>query len=392
MFQDSPTYIIAAYRTPIGTQNGWLSDYDAAELAAPVLKKLATHCPDPTALTHVIMGNVRGPGGNIARIASLSAGLDVPSITVDRQCGSGLAAIEIGAYWAHARSGYVIAGGSESASCQPTTFLADRSIADNPYGRLYERAPFAPDGWPDPDMGEAADRLSEIHQISRERQDAYASRSHQRAIDAIDKGLFADEIVPIGQITLDQRPRRRFTPERLARFRPIFRPSGTVTAANSCGINDGAAGVLICDESSWVTMGRPSALKIKALSCATCDTDRPGWGIVPAVRAVLDDASIAIADIDLIECNEAFAGQVLTCLDALGIDEERCCLEGGALALGHPWGASGAVLVTRLFTQMVRHGRGHYGLAAIAIGGGQGMAILVEKTSHSSAEKGIPLA
>lgn len=369
------SYIIEALRTPIGTAAGMLRDHDAAGLASPVLRRLAEACPGED-IDRVILGNVRGPGGNVARIAALGAGMtEAPALTVDQQCGSALAAIEIAHHWLHSSRGCLVAGGSQSVSTQPLTAWPGQ---DGQSPQPYERAPFTPTGVPDPDMGEAADALADAHGISRQRQDEYAARSHERAVTSQESGGFVEEIVALGEVDSDERPRRGFTVERLARFRPAFRPGGTVTAANSCGVNDGAAAVLMTDEQTFNAAPRP-ALRVLSVCSATCPPELPGWGIVPAAQRALTQAGVGTSELDVVECNEAFAGQVLACLDALGIDEEHNCAQGGAIALGHPWAASGAVLLTRLFTQLVRQDKGRYGLAAMAIGGGQGIAAVVER-------------
>jgi acetyl-CoA C-acetyltransferase len=229
----------------------------------------------------------------------------------------------------------------------------------------------------DPDMGLAADLLAAEHAVTRGRQDAYAARSHARAHITQEAGGFDAEIVPVDGVHRDERPRRGLTVERLARFRPAFRPEGTVTAGNACGVNDGAAAVAIVDAATHERLGLPG-LRILGTATAGVDPNRPGIGIVPAVRAALARAQVGLDDIDVVELNEAFAGQVLACCDELGLAPERVCAEGGALAIGHPWGASGAVLVVRLFSQLVRRGRGRLGLAAIAVGGGQGIAVVFE--------------
>jgi acetyl-CoA C-acetyltransferase len=227
-------------------------------------------------------------------------------------------------------------------------------------------------------MGEAADLVAARAGISRERQDAYALRSHRRAVAAAGRGAYDVELVPVGGLTVDERPRAGLTPERLARMRPIFSAQGTATAGTSCGINVGAAAVAFLtaeDRRRW----RLPGLRILASATVGVSPRTPGLGLVPAVRAALDRAGVTLDDLAVIELNEAFAGQVLACCDELGLDPERICVEGGAIALGHPWGASGAVLAVRLFGQLVRAGRvGGLGLAAIAVGGGQGVAMVVE--------------
>ena len=367
--------VVAALRTPIGTAGGSLSAVTAADLAAPVLAELARLAPG--APRDVVLGNCTGPGGDVARVASLTAGLpvEVPALTVDRQCGSGLAAVDVAAAMLRAAPGVVLAGGVESASTAPLRFWP----GDPP--RRYERAPFAPEHLGDPDMGLAADLLAEKAGVSRERQDAYAARSHALAAATRDAGGFDAEVVATHGVTRDERPRAGLTPARLARLRPAFRPAdegGTVTAGNACGVNDGAAAVVLVDAATHRRLDVPG-LRVLATATAGVEPGLPGLGLVPAVQQALAAAGLGLDDLDAIELNEAFAGQLLACCDALSLDPDRVCVEGGALALGHPWGASGAVLVVRLFSQLVRAGRGRYGLAAIAVGGGQGVAVVVER-------------
>ena len=367
--------VVAALRTPIGTAGGTLSAVTAADLATPVLAELARLAPGPP--RDVVLGNCTGPGGDVARVASLTAGLpvDVPALTVDRQCGSGLAAVDVAAAMLRAAPGVVLAGGVESASTAPLRFWP----GDPP--RRYERAPFAPEHLGDPDMGLAADLLAEKAGVPRERQDAYAARSHALAAATRDAGGFDAEVVATHGETRDERPRAGLTPARLARLRPAFRPAdegGTVTAGNACGVNDAAAAVVLVDAATHRRLDVPG-LRVLATATTGVDPALPGLGLVPAVRQALAVAGIGLDDVDVVELNEAFAGQLLACCDAISLAPDRVCVEGGALALGHPWGASGAVLVVRLFSQLVRAGRGRYGLAAIAVGGGQGVAVVVER-------------
>jgi len=373
---ESGAVIVEALRSPIGTAGRALAELSAAELAGPVLR--AVHAATGTAkVREVVLGNCMGPGGDVARVAALGAGLPetVPALTVDRQCASGLAAVEVGAALLAGSTGVVLAGGVESVSTAPWRFWPPAS-GGSP--ERYERAPFAPESVGDPDMGLAADLLAEEARIDRSRQDAFAARSHARAAATAASGGFEEEIVPIGTVGRDERPRPGLTVERLARLRPAFRPRGTVTAGNSCGINDGAAVVALADPQTARELGRPG-LRVLATATAGVDPNRPGLGLVPAVRLALTRAGVSLHEVDVVELNEAFAGQILACCDELGLDPGRVCPDGGALALGHPWGASGAVLVVRLFSQIVREGRGRLGLAAIAAGGGQGVAMVVER-------------
>ena len=366
--------VVAALRTPIGTAGRSLAGVTAAGLAAPVLRALADDVGTPH---DVVLGNCMGPGGDVARVSALQAGLDVPALTVDRQCASGLAAVVVAARSLTEERGVVLAGGTESVSTAPWRSWPPAGPDEEPV--RYERAPFAPEAVGDPDMGLANDLLAEERGVSRQAQDAYAARSHARAFATSRCGGFDPEIVPLGEVRSDERPRPGLTEARLARLRPAFRPNGTVTAGNACGINDGAAAVAVVDGATATRLGRPG-LRILSSATVSCDPNRPGWALVPAARLALQRAGRDLADIDVVELNEAFAGQVLACCAELGLDPCRVCPEGGALGLGHPWGASGAVLVVRLFSQLVRRSSPdrRTGLAAIAAGGGQGVAVVVE--------------
>jgi acetyl-CoA C-acetyltransferase len=323
-------------------------------------------------------------------VASLAAGLgvEVPAVTVDRQCGSGLEAIRVAAALITAGlAGTVLAGGAESASTAPWRLARPRRATDVP--RPYERAPFAPAGYADPEMGEAADDVARHGGISRERQDAYAARSHARSITAAQGGRFEAELVPVAGMVEDDRPRRGLTPAVLRRFRPAFGSAGTATAGNSCGINDGAAAVALVPEAVRAASKLPG-LRILGTAVAGVDPALPGLGPVPAVGQLLKRAGLDVDDLAVLEITEAFASQVLACTDALGLDplgadDHRVCPEGGAIALGHPWGASGALLLVRLFGSLVRRRGGRYGVATCAIGGGQGIAVLVEAVSDDPA-------
>jgi len=380
--------VVAARRTAFTTAGRALSQVAAADLAAPVLAALAAELElrltPATAVDDVVLGNCCGPGGDLARVAALAAGLgvQVPGVTVDRQCGSGLDAVRLaGALVGSGVAEVVLAGGTESAS------LAG-----------FARAAFAPPGTPDPDMGPAAEALAVACRVDRERQDAYAERSHARAIAMQDGGGYDTELVAVHGVRHDDRPRRGLTRQTLSRFRPAFAEGGSVTAGNACGKSDGAAVVAVVSERLRDQAGLPG---LRILGSAVCGVDPalPGLGPVPAVRRVLAAAGVRLADVEVLEITEAFAAQVLACTDALGLDPlgadaERVCPQGGALALGHPWGASGAMLVVRLFSQLVHSpgpgpgpgldpgypaGGPRYGLACCAIGGGQGLAVLVER-------------
>lgn len=365
--------VIAARRTPIGEAGGALRAVPVDRLGAAALRAVLDDA-DVSAVDDVLLGNVLGPGGNPARVAALRAGLgeQVPGLTVDRQCASGLTAITTAAAMVRAGAGeWYAAGGVESPSTAPWRAWRPRSATEPP--RFYDRAPFAPAEIGDPDMGPAADLVAAEAGISRERQDAFAARSHERAVAAQDAGRFAAELVPVGGVRADERPRRGFTPQRLARFRPAFTPGGTATAANSCGVNDGAAVVLVTTEQQRRRLGVPG-LRLVASRTSGVDPNRLGLGAVPAMRELVAEHAP-----EVVEFNEAFAGQALACLDAAGIDERLVSPDGGAIALGHPWGASGAVLVVRLFSRMVRADGPRVGLTALSSGGGLGVAAMWER-------------
>ncbi len=375
MTPEEAPVVTAALRTPIGTAGRSLAGVGADRLAATVLAELPGRAGlSPGDVDEVVLGNCMGPGGDLARVAALTAGLPArtPALTVDRQCASGLAAIDVAARSVRTGADVVLAGGVESASTAPWRSWPP---VDGGEAIRYTRAPFAPEGQ-DPDMGPANDLLAEEAGVSQERQDAYAARSHARAVAAQREGAYDHELVAVGDVAHDERPRAGLGVDRLARFRPTFRPGGSVTVGNSCGISDGAAVVALLSPERWRS-GRRPGLQVLATATAGVDPTRPGRGIVPAAREALDLAGVGLDDLAAVELTEAFAGQVLACCDELDLDPERVCREGGALALGHPWGASGAILLVRLFHQLVRRGPGHLGLAAIAAGGGQGVAMVV---------------
>ncbi|MEU1993403.1 thiolase family protein [Nocardia gamkensis] len=369
--------LVAPRRTPIGNAGHGLADLTVTDLAAPVLRDVLAALRGAGVdadVDDVVLGNCLGPGGDPARVAALRAGLGVhvPGVTVDRQCGSGLDAVMQAAL--RVRSGadeLILAGGVESASTAPWRFWPPVAGAEPV---RYTRAPFAPPGFPDPDMGAAADDLARARGISRERQDAYAARSHTLAA-ATD---FSAEIVPIGDVHRDERIRAGMTTARLARLRPSFGVDGTATAGNSCGISDGAAVMAVTSES--MAAGLPA---LRVLGCAVAGSDPafPGLGPVPAIRKLLRRTGVGVADLGVIEITEAFASVVLAVADELGLDESTICPQGGAIAMGHPWGASGAILLVRLASRMLRADGPALGLAACAIGGGQGIAVLVERVS-----------
>jgi len=381
---DRTPVVIAARRTPIGTAGHALAGVDLVGLLAPVLRALVEDLgPDAPAVQDVVIGNCRGPGGNPARVAALAAGLGtgVPGVTVDRQCGSGQEAVHQAATAVLAGVvDVVLAGGAESASTAPWRLARPATSTGLPMP--YERAPFAPSEIGDPDMGPAAETVAAICGVTRERQDAYAARSHALTLAAADAGAFDAEIVPVAGMASDERP-RRLTEAVLSRLRPAFVPGGTVTAGNCCGVSDCAAAVAIVPAYLREALGTPG-LALRGWVCVGLDPNTPGLGPVPAVEKLLKDTGISLAEVGVVEMTEAFAAQVLACTDAFGLDPlgsdaARICPQGGAIAMGHPWGASGAMLLVRLFAQMVRADGPRLGIATCAIGGGQGLALLAER-------------
>ncbi|MFC8797577.1 thiolase family protein [Promicromonospora sp. NPDC057138] len=366
--------IVAARRTPIGTRGRALASLNVEQLAAPVIRAARADAEAAAGrrldVADVVLGNCMGPGGNPARVAALAAGLgiEVTGATVDRQCGSGLAAVLDAATAIRAGDDRPrIAGGVESASTAPA-----RSVD----GVRYDRAPFTPQGWPDPDMVQAAQDLAATDGISRERQDAHAARSHRRARAARDAGRFAAELVPVAGLAADD---SIGVAERLLSRLPVLFAGGTLTAGTATRISDGAAAVAVVPRR---LAGRAPGLAVRGHAVVGCDPALPGVGAAPAVRAALDSAGADVGDIAAFEIVEAFASQSLAVLGRLGLDDDdpRVCADGGALALGHPWGASGAISVVRLFGRLVRAGApaGTLGVAAASVGGGMGVAAVVE--------------
>ena len=386
-FPDRTPVVIAARRTPIGTAGHALAGVDLVGLLAPVLRALVDDLgPEAPGVDDVVIGNCRGPGGNPARVAALAAGLgiEVPGVTVDRQCGSGQEAVHQAATAVLAGAvDVVLAGGAESASTAPWRLARPATSTGLP--TAYERAPFAPSEIGDPDMGPAAEAVAAMCGVTRQRQDAYASRSHALTLAAARAGAFDVELVPVGGMVADERP-RQLTEAVLSRLRPAFVAGGTVTAGNCCGVSDGAAAVAVVPERLRAALGVPG-LALRGWVCVGLDPNTPGLGPVPAVAKLLKDTGIELAEVGVVEMTEAFAAQVLACTDALGldpldslsVDAGRVCPQGGAIAMGHPWGASGAMLLVRLFAQMVRVDGPRLGIATCAIGGGQGLALLAER-------------
>jgi len=375
--------IVMAKRTPIGKIGGILSTLEPEELLSPLIRHLIEETNLPSdIIDDVIIGNVVGLGGNIARVAALEAGLPVtiPGVTVDRQCGSGLEAINIAARFIQSGAGEVyLAGGVESTSRAPWKMSKPSTLMGLP--QLYTRAHFTPSFYGDPEMGIAAENVAKYYEITREQQDLYSLKSHQKAIHYEHSGRFQQEIVPLqvqgDWLTVDECPRADTSLKKLQQLKPIFLEQGTVTAGNACPLNDGAALVLIMSLEKCRELGLKPILRVVDGQAAGIDPNFLGMGPVPAVQKVLRRQRLTVDDLDIVEFNEAFASQVIASLQELRIPQLKVNLGGGALAIGHPYGASGAILMTRLCSEML-YKPYNRGLATLGIGGGIGIATIVE--------------
>ena len=395
-------WIVEAVRTPIGRYGGALAGVRPDDLAAIVLRAVVDRAGvDPAIVEDVILGCANQAGEDnrdVARMALLLADfpVDVGGLTVNRLCGSGLQAINTGAHAIAVGDGDVfIGGGVESMTRAPYVQLkaeaaydrGSRELADTTLGWRFVNPRLAERHYPY-SMGETAENVAERWGVSRERQDAFALESQQRAVAAIDAGRFDTQIVPVEVpqkrgdpivVARDEHPRADTTLEALAKLRPAFKADdGTVTAGNSSGINDGASAVLLVEAERGRALGLAPMARVVATAVAGVDPAIMGVGPVPASRKALDRAGIGVADLDLIELNEAFASQSLVCIDELGLDPAKVNVNGGAIALGHPLGMSGGRLITMLVHELRRTG-GRYGLATMCIGVGQGIATVVER-------------
>jgi 3-oxoadipyl-CoA thiolase len=392
-------YVIDAVRTPIGKYGGALSSVRPDDLLAHVIRELMARNKnvDPTAIEDVIAGDANQAGEdnrNVARMAALLAGLPVtiPGNTVNRLCASGLQAIMDGARQIECDDAVlIIACGVESMSRAPfvmpkatTPFQRTPEVYDTTLGWRFVNNRLSDVHYPY-SMGETGENVAKQWGITREAQDAFAVESQEKYFAALEKGLWKDEIVPVEvagakgtttTIDTDEHPRRT-TLEKLATLKPAFVKDGTVTAGNSSGINDGAAAMLLASEETVRKYGLKPIAKVIAGAVAGVDPSIMGIGPVPATQKVLKRASLSIANMDLIELNEAFASQSLACIHDLQIDRSRVNVNGGAIALGHPLGCSGVRLSTTLVHEMKRRGS-KYGLATMCVGVGQGASIIFE--------------
>jgi 3-oxoadipyl-CoA thiolase len=394
--------IIEAVRTPMGAYRGALSRVRPDDMAAHVIAAAVERSGiDPSEVADVYMGAANQSGEDnrdVARMASLLAGLpvEVPGVTVNRLCASGLEAVNQASRAIRLGEGKVyLAGGVESMSRAPWVLPKPEAGLPRGDGTLYDTTlgwrmvnPRMAERYSTEPMGETGENVAERYGISREDQDAFALRSHQRAVEAREEGWFTEQIAPIevppasrgSEPTLsarDEGPRADTSLEQLAKLKPAFREGGTVTAGNSSTLNDGAACLVLTSEEKAAELGRVPLARIRAIGVAGVDPAYMGIGPVPAIRSALAAAEMELGDVDLIEINEAFAAQVLACARELEIDEAKLNVNGGAIALGHPLGCSGARLLTTLVWELRRRGARH-GIASLCVGVGQGVATLVE--------------
>jgi 3-oxoadipyl-CoA thiolase len=394
-------WVVAAVRTPIGRYGGALAAVRPDDLAAAAIRSVVDRSGiDPALIEDVILGCANQAGEDnrdVARMALLLADLpiEVGGLTVNRLCGSGLQAINSAAHAIAVGDGDVfVAGGVESMTRAPYVMAKPaaawdrgaRELQDTTLGWRFLNPALAARHYPY-SMGETAENVAERWTVDRERQDAFALDSHRKAVAAIEAGRFDDQIVPLsvpqrnGQpvvVGRDEHPRADTSTEALARLPAVFREGGSVTAGNSAGINDGASAVLLVEAERAQALGLRPMTRIVSTAVAGVDPAIMGYGPVPATRKALERAGITVDDLDLVELNEAFASQSVVCIDELGLDPAKVNVNGGAIALGHPLGMSGARLITMLSHELCRTG-GQWGLATMCIGVGQGIATVVER-------------
>ena len=384
--------VLSAVRTPVGRYGGALAGERPDDLAATVIAEAVSRAGVPAGeIEDVYFGAANQAGEdnrNVARMAALLAGLpeSVAGVTVNRLCASGLSAVVSASHAVVAGDGDLfVAGGVESMTRAPlVTAKSDtayprgnRTVWDTTLGWRFPN-PRMEEMFPLESMGETGENVAERYGVSREEQDEFGLRSHRRWTEADDKGRFENELVPVGDVARDEHPRPDTSLEKLATLKPAFREGGTVTAGNSSGINDGAAALVIASEERAQALGVEPLGAFVGSAVAGVDPRVMGIGPVPAVRKLLERAGVDVADLDLVELNEAFASQSLVVIRELGLDPERVNVNGGAIAIGHPLGMSGARLVVTLLHELRRRG-GKYGLATLCVGVGQGQAALFER-------------
>ena len=384
--------VLSAVRTPVGRYGGALAGERPDDLAALVIKEAVERAGvDAAEIEDVYFGAANQAGEdnrNVARMAALLAGLpeSVAGVTVNRLCASGLSAVVSASHAVVAGDGDLfVAGGVESMTRAPLVMAkperafqrGSQTVWDTTLGWRFPN-PRMEEMFPLESMGETGENVAERYGVSREEQDEFGLRSHRRWTEADDRGHFEDELVPVGDVARDEHPRPDTSLEKLAALRPAFREGGTVTAGNSSGINDGAAALVIASEERAQALGIEPLAAFVGSAVSGVDPRVMGIGPVPAVRKLLERTGIDVSDLDLVELNEAFASQSLVVIRELGLDPEKVNVNGGAIALGHPLGMSGARLVVTLLHELRRRG-GKYGLATLCVGVGQGQAALFER-------------
>lgn len=385
--------ITAACRTPIGTMGGMFKDLTALDLSIPVMKALVERGRfDPALIDDVIWGcnyQKTYKENNLARVAAVKAGIpnNVPGITIHRNCTSSMSSIQMGFYQIRAGEADVImAGGAESMSTAPYVVMNYR------YGQRYGHSEVRDSMWDSltnlgigPAMGITAENIAKLYSITREEQDELALTSQRRAVKAIEEGRFKDEIIPVEVVTrkgsvvydTDEYPKKDVDMESLAKLKPAFLEGGTVTAGNASGMNDGAAGVVLMAEEKAKELGVPILARVLSVATTGIEPEIMGMGPVSSSKKALEKAGLTLADMELIEINEAFAAQYLGVEKELGLDRNITNVNGSGIALGHPVGCTGSRIVASLIFEMNKRGS-RYGLASLCAGGGMGTAVVVE--------------
>lgn len=386
------TVIVSACRTPIGRVRGALSHVRPDDLLALVLREAAKRIDLPDNQFDEVYAGCANQAGednrNVARMSTLLAGFldQLPAVTVNRLCASGLeAVIQAARSVAVGDNDLVLAGGVESMSRAPWVLGKPAKAFSSEPPAIFDTSL----GWRFPNealaerfvlesMGETAENVAELYKISRGDQDLFAFNSHAKAIKAQNEGLFRKEILPVGQISADEGPRNDTSIEKLATLKTVFRKSGTVTAGNSSGLNDGASALALCSREFAIAHQLKPMAVIRGSASVGVQPQFMGIGPVSATQKVLQRLGLTVADIDVVELNEAFAAQALACIRELHLNEDRVNVFGGAIALGHPLGCSGARILTTLLNAL-EHRKGALGLASMCVGVGQGVSLVVER-------------
>ena len=384
--------IVSAVRTPVGRCRGVLSSVEPYKMGAEVVKEAVKRAGiSVDSIDEVIFGNLMGHDvNNMARMVALEAGIPIekPALTVDRQCGTSLNAIALGAMMIQlGEAKAILAGGVESDSRRPYVMLKPEVGYSTAPPKFSEELRLSPEHIGNPNMGITAENLAQMYDLTREELDMFSINSHKKAVKAASEGRFVKQILPLeidlgkGKkiiVSEDESIRENANLESMAKLKPVFKKDGVVTAGNSSPMSDGAGAVVIMEEEMAKSLGLEILGRYKAFTAVGCDPNIMGIGPVPATRKILEKTNLKLEDIDLIELNEAFAAQTLACIKELGINEDRLNVNGGAIALGHPLAGTGAILVTKMVYEMKRRDA-HLGLVTFCCGGGQGVAMLLER-------------